>query len=146
MAGFKSFKEFNPSEDDWQIYEEQIEQYFGAHKIGEEKDRIALLLRSIAAGTYKLLRDLCHPDLPKTKTYEELTGLLKKQYSPHTSTWRKRQRFYQAKQENGEPITDWYARIRCLTINCEFKANLNHVLTDKFICGMKLWKSIRSVM
>ncbi|KAJ8941448.1 hypothetical protein NQ314_010394 [Rhamnusium bicolor] len=80
--------EFNGMSDDWVVYSERLEQYFFANKIEEAKVKVAPLISLIGDPTYKLLRDLCHPSLPKDKNYQELSDLLKKQFSPQVSKWR----------------------------------------------------------
>ncbi|KAJ8909627.1 hypothetical protein NQ315_007335 [Exocentrus adspersus] len=135
MAASNKFDEFS-GDQDWQIYAERLEQYFVANKIEDDKLQVATLLSVVGVETYKLLRNLCHPDLPKSKKYAELTALLRKQYLPQVNFWRERRRFYKAKQEVAEPVAEWYARLRSLAINCDFKTRLPEVLKDKFVAGL----------
>ncbi|KAJ8914658.1 hypothetical protein NQ315_017355 [Exocentrus adspersus] len=117
MAASNKFDEFS-GDQDWQIYAERLEQYFVANKIEDDKLQVATLLSVVGVETYKLPRNLCHPDLPKSKKYAELTALLR--------------RFYKAKQE----VAEWYASLRSLAINCDFKIRLPEVLKDKFVAGL----------
>lgn len=128
--------EYNNEIEDWTLYEEKLDQYFEANGIKDEKTKIATLISSIGNQTYKTLRDLTFPDLPKTKTYVELTELLKTQFSPHISIWRERFKFYGAQQRAEESIMDWYVRIKSLATNCKFGNTLESVLTDKFVTGL----------
>ncbi|KAF2892317.1 hypothetical protein ILUMI_13856 [Ignelater luminosus] len=69
--------------------------------------------------TYRLLRDLCYPKLPKYKSYEELCKLLTEHLSPQVS------------------VRDWHAQIKkLLAVNCNFGSNLNSILRDKFVTGL----------
>ncbi|KAK3744737.1 hypothetical protein RRG08_062383 [Elysia crispata] len=61
----------------FQNYAERLEQYFIANDVAEEK-RAATLLSCIGAKTYQLLRSLTSPDLPSTKSYDELKAKPKK--------------------------------------------------------------------
>ncbi|KAJ8911814.1 hypothetical protein NQ315_014239 [Exocentrus adspersus] len=99
--------------------------------------KVATLLSIIGAETYKLLRDLSHPKLPKERKYDELMVLLTKQYGPQVNVWRERRKFYKAKQEINENVADYYARIRSLSVNCNFEKNLTDILKDKLISGLK---------
>ncbi|KAJ8933974.1 hypothetical protein NQ314_013665 [Rhamnusium bicolor] len=129
--------EFNGMSDDWVVYSERLEQYFFANKIEEAKVKVATLISLIGDPTYKLLRDLCHPSLPKDKNYEELSDLLKKQFSPQVSKWRERIKFYEAKQKLSETISEWYARIKNLAVNCEFGTSLETILKDRLVSGLQ---------
>ena len=146
MALIGSIHNFNPRGENWILYEEQLEQFFQVNNITDvaatetapaQNKRVAALLSLIGPDTYKMLRDLCTPQMPKDKTYDELCTLLRKQFSPTTCTYRERIEFYDARQEENETINEWYARIHKLGINCDFRQQLNHVLKDKFICSMK---------
>lgn len=141
-----SIQSFNPKTDNWKLYQEQMEQFFTINSIADTtatnttpaiKKRVSALLSLIGQDTYKTLRDLCTPVLPKDKTYEELCGMLGKQFSPTTCVFRERIDFYEAKQQDGESVNEWYARIHNLAVNCEFGADLNPILKDKFVCGMR---------
>ncbi|KAJ8910811.1 hypothetical protein NQ315_003685 [Exocentrus adspersus] len=107
MAASNKFDEFS-GDQDWQIYAERLEQYFVANKIEDDKLQVATLLSVVGVETYKLLRNLCHPDAFK----------------------------HNAKQEVAEPVAEWYARLRSLAINCDFKTRLPEVLKDKFVAGL----------
>lgn len=78
MALIGNVPEFKSGKDDWSVYSERLEQFFEINDIPEEK-RNAFLISSVGADTYKTIRDLCHPTLPKDKTFEELCDLMKKQ-------------------------------------------------------------------
>ncbi|KAK4885124.1 hypothetical protein RN001_001395 [Aquatica leii] len=131
---------FNELSDDWALYQEQLEQFLVINKIKDTENsnnRVAALLSLIGSETYKILRDLCTPQLPKDKTFAELCKMLKSHFSPATCVYRERIEFYEARQEYSEPVNKWYARIHNLATNCNFGVNLKAILTDKFICGMK---------
>ncbi|KAJ8909832.1 hypothetical protein NQ315_013806 [Exocentrus adspersus] len=130
MANIR-FSEFNGKSDDWIIYRERLEQYYTANSITSEQMKVATLLSIIGAETYKLLRDLSHPKLPKERKYDELMVLLTKQYGLQVNVWRERRKFYEAKQEINENVADYYARIRSLSVNCNFEKNLTDILKDK---------------
>lgn len=132
-----SVTEFNYQVEDWTVYSERLEQYFCANKIVEPKIKVATLISLIGTETYKLLRDLSFPQLPKDKEYSELIELLKKQYSSHTSVWSERIKFYRARQTNSESVSEWYARIKSIAVNCQFNNSLETKLLDKFVTGLQ---------
>lgn len=130
------FAEFNMESDDWILYEERLEQYLAASNIKENESRTANLISVLGTQSYKLLRNLCFPLLPKEKKYEELCKLLREHCCPKANVWKERRRFYEAKQEAHESIADWYVKIQSLSANCRFDANLSSILKDKFISGL----------
>ncbi|KAJ8937400.1 hypothetical protein NQ314_011886 [Rhamnusium bicolor] len=58
--------EYNSTED-FSLYLERLEQYFIANFIDEDR-KVAVLLTVIGSHTYRILRDLCDPVLPKNKS------------------------------------------------------------------------------
>lgn len=128
---------FSPYHSDWNIYIERLEQYFEVNDVDAEKKK-ALLLTSLDESVYKTLRDVCHPQLPKDKTYAELIQLLSKQFVVRTSIYRERVAFYTAKQEVIDSIAVWFARLKKLSVGCQFGEHHDDVLLDRFISGIRL--------
>ncbi|XP_065089239.1 circumsporozoite protein-like [Ochlerotatus camptorhynchus] len=131
-----SISEYNNELDDWNVYYERLEQFFEVNDVPDEK-RSAFLISVIGADAYKSLRDLCHPILPRDKPFEALCELLRKQFSPQISIFRERVKFYNARQEGYENVTQWYGRLKRLSVDCKFCGNLEGVLLDKFITGLR---------
>lgn len=136
MALIGNVPEFKSGKDDWSVYSERLEQFFEINDIPEEK-RNAFLISSVGADTYKTIRDLCHPILPKDKTFEELCDLMKKQFTTQVAIYRERNQFYNARQFATETVTNWFARIKKLSIDCRFGGDLESILLDRFISGLK---------
>ncbi|KAJ8980510.1 hypothetical protein NQ317_007930 [Molorchus minor] len=122
---------------------EGLEQYFIANFIEEDRRAAAVPLTVIGSQTYKILRDLCDPVLPKDKTLEDICVLLKRQFSPRISVFRIRIEFYEAKRNLTETINEWYVRIKNLAIPCSSEILLEEVLKDKFVTGLRRGKDIR---
>ncbi|XP_031334049.1 uncharacterized protein K02A2.6-like [Photinus pyralis] len=129
-----SMAEYNPKED-WELYKERLDQFFEANQITHAPYCTATLITLIGTSTYRILRDLCSPVLPKEKTYAELCQLLRQHFTPAVAVFKERIEFYSAKQEDGETINDWYLRIKSLASNCNFH-HLEDILKDKFVTGM----------
>lgn len=128
--------EFYGIYDEWNVYEERLEQFFVVNEIPEDK-WTAVLISCIGRDTYKDLRDLCHPLRPKDKTFEELCVELRKHYNRQICIFRERAQFYTARQRPDESINSWYARIKSLSVDCKFHQHLESVLLDKFVTGLK---------
>lgn len=136
MALIGDIPRFHNYGDDWQVFTERLEQFFEINDVAEEKKR-AILLTSISDDVYKTLRDVCHPVLPKSKTFDELCALLNKQFVKKTSVFRERVTFYNAKQMKDENIANWFARIKKLSVDCKFGDRFDEILLDRFISGLR---------
>lgn len=131
-----TISEFNSSVDDWDVYYERLEQFFDVNDVPEAK-RSAFLISVIGADAYKSLRDLCHPVAPRDKPFTGLCELLRKQFSPQISIFRERAKFYNSRQEYHENATQWYGKLKRLSVNCKFGESLQTILMDKFITGLR---------
>lgn len=136
MALIGEIPKFYSAHDDWQVFTERLEQFFEINDVAEDKKR-AILITSISDDVYKLLRDVCHPVLPKNKTFDELCELLNKQFVVKTSVFRERVTFYSAKQMKTETISSWFARIKKLSVDCKFGDRFDDILLDRFISGLR---------
>lgn len=121
---------------DWNVFTERLEQFFEINDVVEEKKK-AILITCIGDQVYKTLRDVCHPALPKEKSFDELCELLNKQFVVKTSVFRERCNFYTAKQQKKETVSAWFARIKSLSIDCKFGERFDDILLDRFISGLK---------
>lgn len=121
---------------DWQVFKERLEQFFEINDVPGDKKR-AIMISCLNDSIYKTLRDLCHPNLPKDKTFEELCVLLDKQFLVKTSVYRERFNFYNTKQNKDESIAQWFARLKKLSVDCKFGERFDSILLDRFISGLK---------
>lgn len=128
---------FYSGHSDWQVYTERLEQFFEVNDIAGADKKKALLLTSIGEDVYKTLRDVCHPQLPKQRSYDELLELLNKQFVVRTSVFRERVKFYTARQYANETIAQWYARLKKLSLDCRFGDRFEAVLLDRFVSGLR---------
>ncbi|KAM3967095.1 LOW QUALITY PROTEIN: uncharacterized protein ACR2FA_011943 [Aphomia sociella] len=119
--------EYNVRSDNWKLYVERLEQYFVVNKI----------ITVIGLECYELLVDLCTPDKPAKKTFEQLTSILKKHLQPKPSIFAERYKFRQRKQGSSETASDYVAVLKKI-----FGAWLEDSLRDQFVCGIRC-ESIR---
>ena len=80
-----SFGEFDNSKEDWLSYTEQMQQYFVANAVSEERQR-ATLLSTCGHATYYLIEDLVAPEKPTARTFEELLRLMNAHKNPQPLT------------------------------------------------------------
>ncbi|XP_056009319.1 uncharacterized protein K02A2.6-like [Ostrea edulis] len=127
---------FDPAIETWTTYEERLDNYFTANEVDNDK-KVPALLSLVGPKTYALLRDLTAPDLPKSKTYQELTKALKDHHSPKPLVIVERFRFHKRDQKEGGSVREYIAALRKLSELCEFKDVLYDTLRDKFVCGLR---------
>jgi len=127
---------FHLNTDDWESFTERLELHFIVKNIVEAEMKRATLLTRCDEDTYKLFRNLCAPDKPASKTYDELIKLLSEHLKPAPSEVMERCTFNRAKQELNETVTEYVARLRQLSRNCNFP-DLNNALRDQLVCGIR---------
>ncbi|XP_060071980.1 uncharacterized protein K02A2.6-like [Ylistrum balloti] len=137
MAGMTGeIDSFDESVESWRSYQERMEQYFAASKVGDNK-KVPVLLSIIGGKCYTILRDLAAPNVPGTKTYKELVDILKAHYDPKPLQIAERFRFHKRDQRAGENVRDFNAAIRKLSQECGFGQVLDEALRDRFVCGFR---------
>lgn len=124
-------------EDDIIIHIEVLEEFFCSNDIKDEDKRRSNLLTSLSLDVYKLLRNHVSPKVPKEINYAELTVILKKQFARQSVRFKERKKFYDASQLVNEGVKEYFNRIKALAVSCEFGAQLENILKDKFICGLR---------
>lgn len=122
--------------DDWDIYEEVLKHFFVANPSIVDARKAAILLTAVSTDVYKIIKNAAFPDTPDKKSFDELCVLCKKQFSPIVSVFAERCRFYEARQLDGESMTEWVNRVKKLSMQCDFGAFMSLALRDKFISGM----------
>lgn len=134
--GNSTMTEFNPDSDQWVLYQERLENFFEACSVTDLNRKKVLLLNSVGPKAYKLVRDLSTPNMPTTKTYEELCKMLNQYYTPPVVAFRERKQFYAATKERAESNVEWMARIKFLAASCNFGNKIEGVILDKFVTGL----------
>lgn len=66
-----------------------------------------------------------------------MCNLLSKQFENKNSIFVIRNKFYRATQYPTESITLWFNRVKKLSKDCRFTGNIESILVDRFICGIK---------
>ena len=132
---YGSISELMLESDDVTEWVERLEQWFIANSITDAEKQRALLLSNIGARGYKLLRSLSQ-NQPTAKSYSELKKLLLDHINPKPNVIAQRFAFYKRDRRAGETVKDYIAELRRLSEHCEFAANLEENLRDKFVCGL----------
>ena len=76
-----AMKEYDEGKEDFSTYLERLDQWYDANDINDGK-KVSVFISLIGSTTYQVLKDLCAPDLHKTKTFDELTRILSNHFEP----------------------------------------------------------------
>lgn len=134
---------FDHTQNNWSIFENQMEQFLVANDITDAVKKKAILLTSLCETSYMLLQNLVSPAKIEaaTTTYGTCVEVMKKHFKPPTSGFAERYKFYNASKLATETINEWAVRVRALAVNCEFGASLSTAIRDKFVMG---WRKVRT--
>ena len=128
--------EFNPNEDDWNTYIEQLEFFFEANRISHEVQRKAILLSSCGITMYKLFKGLTGQSKPGEKSFDELKQLMLHHENPRPNMIDKRFKFNSRVRNANESVSMFVAELRKLTEYYEYEESLNDMLRDRLVCGI----------
>ena len=84
-----------------------------ANGVHDNRKKAAILLSTTGDAAYELLQDLCLPDKPNTKSFDQLVMKLKEHLQLRPTVIAESYKFYQRNQEKGESIADYIA---CITM------------------------------
>lgn len=115
----------------WTSYAERMEEYLLANNGDDDWKKVAVSI--VDESTYELLRDLCSPAKPNTKSFEDLVTLLRNHLQPKPTVIAERYKFHQRNQLSGETVTAYIAELRKLAKTCDYAEFLEQALRDKFV-------------
>lgn len=135
MPTFGKLDAYEESED-WIQYVERLTCYFSANEIDDDDKKRDILLSVCGRKTYKLMRDLLAPDKPNTKTFDELTELIKEHKHPEPSESIQRFKFNSRTRHSDESVRSYVAELRSLAEHCKYGDTLNAMLRDRLVVGI----------
>ena len=122
------------------------EVFIGAKDANEKAMRKrSLFLAAIGREGYRLLKAYVAPDLPKTKTYDQLKKCIMDNLVSKPSAVAESYKLTQLKQEPSETLAFFMSRIKLAATKCDFGDSYDRMVRDKFIHGMHSEK-IRSML
>ncbi|XP_055913663.1 uncharacterized protein LOC129947217 [Eupeodes corollae] len=137
MSIIGSVEKFNFNQNDWHIFKAQLDQFFIANDVTVEVKKKAILISALSEQSYKLVNNLIHPNKIETASYDVLSKAFSDHLKPTVSGFAERHKFYSAVKDHHETVNQWAARVRSLSISCEFGVELNSALRDKFVMGLQ---------
>ena len=104
--------EFDKANEHWLHYVVWMTLFFEANKIEEEMKKKAILLSSVGAQTYKLLKSLSVPSKPAAKTFQELIKMMTNHQDPNPNSITERFKFNNPDWKPEESIAEYIAELR----------------------------------
>lgn len=135
-AVYGTLSEFDSTKHDFRAWVTKYDAYASLNKITDDTDKVNLFLSALTTETTALLRTLCTPDEPTTKTIKELKDKLQNHLDPKPSKRMERVKFRERFQTDEETIPEYVAALKQLSTHCEF-ANLEEEIIDQLCLGAK---------
>ncbi|XP_023231786.1 uncharacterized protein LOC111631714 [Centruroides sculpturatus] len=135
MANAININPYNVNSD-WDEYVEQLEEFFIASNITDDRKMVATLLSQIGPVACKLLRNFCQPDKPSSKTFSDLKSIMRSHKNKSVSIISERANFTRWVQKERELINDFIVGLKSLSEKCDFGDSLASRLRDRFVSGL----------
>lgn len=135
------FEHFNEEKESFTSYHQRLENFFIikqlSHDSAECKNaRLHLLINCLGSKHYQLLQSLTAPDLPSSKSYDELIILLESHLCPKPNVLIEQHKFLSRVQLPNESVAQYVAALRQQTLTCNFNTvrnNNGHSVADIFL-------------
>ena len=135
MAVYGNVGVFEEKVESFEDYRDRVDCFMSANSI-EQAKRTDLFLVIIGPEAFKLVKNLCSPNKPSTKTYDQLKNLMNNYYNPEPVVIAERHQFWTALQEESEAVCDFIVRLQKLARTCGFGGFLQEALTDRLVSGL----------
>jgi hypothetical protein len=108
---------YDESHETFNQYLQRLENYLNLRGIVGEtaaigKQKVQIFINCLPAATYAVLTSLTAPEKPYTKTFADLTKLLKDHLCPQSSIFAAQHKFLFRVQHEGESISNFIADLR----------------------------------
>lgn len=90
--------------DDFELWFEQFQEFIIINKITRD-NAVSLFIMKLGTEGYRLLHNLCVPNLPKSKSLDELVSLVRNHLKPKPSVLTQRYKFKECKQKQGGTVS-----------------------------------------
>ncbi|XP_046384963.1 uncharacterized protein LOC124155289 [Ischnura elegans] len=127
---------FEGADESWESYIERFNLFVECNDIKEEK-KVSTLLTVLGVKTYNLLKDLCTPEKPSSKSFEAIVKVLQEHLSPKPSFIVERYKFSQRNQHDYETVAEYLVQLKKLSTHCEFGNRLSDYLRDRLVSGLR---------
>ena len=135
---FGNLEQFTPGPNSsFTRYVDRVKIYLRANGVTDADRQRDIFLTVVGATCFERLVDLLAPRAPADVPLDETVDLLKAHYDPKPSKRVQRYHFNNRVQGQNESITDFIAELRRLAQYCEYGAQLEDMLCDRLIVGVR---------
>ena len=131
------FDKFDPDVEDFECYQDRLEQYLFVSEINEEEDRIATLISVVGTKCYRQLKDLAAPTKLSEMKFEDICTRLRNYYNPKKTTLATHYNTRRNRKDN-ESLTDYVSSHKKLAKDCNFGMFRDTAIRDIFV-SFCLW-------
>ena len=110
MSKHGKIGEFDPEQDDWELYVERMNFYFVANNVTQEAKKKAILLTEMGGKAYQVIRNLLVPSTPGEATFNQIVTLMQEHTKPTPSVIVQRFKFNTRDRQPNESIANFMAR------------------------------------
>ena len=128
---------FQPGKGTWMSWMQRARLYMEANDIAADR-RVAVLLTLLGEDVYETLSNLISPAEPGTRTLNQIDEALRAHFQPQPLEITERVIFYQRKQLPNETLAQFIEELGKLARTCNFAAQLDTQLRDRFVAGMSI--------
>ncbi|XP_065219279.1 uncharacterized protein LOC135844838 isoform X2 [Planococcus citri] len=135
------FQPYKEADESFSSFLERLENHISYRAI-PETDKAKVFINSLSPKHYSLLKTLVQPSLPKEKTYDDLTKVLKAHLEPQPNHVAEQYKFTKFTQKENESFSDFLGRLQQAAGKCDFKcphcdkSTIETHLRTQFICGI----------
>ena len=137
MATQQKIECFDSKKISLELWLSLLEAHLSHQGITDEAKKKNYLLVSVGTEVYSVLGNICAPDLPHTKGYEDLVKLLKAHYIIKPSYHRSLLVFQQRKKKPDENLNTLYAEIKALAKHCNFGNTFDSRVRDQLFMAVE---------
>ena len=135
---FGNLEPFHPGPNSsFTSYVDRVKIYFRANGVNEPDRQRDIFLTVIGSCCFDRVADLLAPQSPGDATFDALVDLLKTHYDPKPSKRVQRFHFNNRAQGPHESIAAYIAELRRLAQYCEFGTQLEDMLCDRLVIGVR---------
>ena len=112
MSKHGKIGEFDPEQDNWELYVERMNFYFVANNVTQEGKKKATLLTEMGGKAYQVIRNLLVPSTPGKATFNQIGTLMQEHTKPTPSVIVQRFKFNTRDRQPNEstaeaPLHPW---------------------------------------
>ena len=148
MAQFLGFiGSYDDRKESFGDYCGRFEAFVAANEVPAAR-QAAAFLATVGPETYRLLKSLCHPNDPSTRTYNQMKEVIQGHYAPAPIVIAERHKFWTASQNEHESVSDFVVRLKKLAGTCNFENFEEQALRDRLVSGLhqKMAKTQRNLL